>query len=66
MSLEGAESSTRRERLLEAAITLFARQDYEATSIADIQRACGHCQLEQSEGDFRRFASAIDQVACDV
>jgi len=25
-----------------------------------------HCQLEQSEGDFRRFASAIDQVACDV
>ena len=26
----------------------------------------GHCQLEQSEGDFRRFASAIYQVACDV
>ena len=26
----------------------------------------GHCQLEQSEGDFRRFASAIHQVACDV
>jgi hypothetical protein len=25
-----------------------------------------HCQLEQSEGDFRRFASAIHQVACDV
>ena len=24
----------------------------------------GHCQLEQSEGDFRRFASAIHQVAC--
>ena len=23
-----------------------------------------HCQLEQSEGDFRRFASAIYQVAC--
>jgi hypothetical protein len=23
-------------------------------------------QLEQSEGDFRRFASAIHQVACDV
>ena len=40
MSLEGAQSSTR-ERLLEAAITLFARQGYEATSIADIQRACG-------------------------
>ena len=40
MSLEGADSSTR-ERLLEAAIMLFARQGYEATSIADIQRACG-------------------------
>ena len=26
----------------------------------------GHCQLEKSEGDFRRFASAIHQVACDV
>jgi uncharacterized protein YbjT (DUF2867 family) len=26
----------------------------------------GHCQLEQSEGDFRRFVSAIHQVACDV
>jgi len=26
----------------------------------------GHCQLEQSAGDFRRFASAIHQVACDV
>ena len=25
-----------------------------------------HCQLEQSEGDFRRFASAIHQLACDV
>jgi hypothetical protein len=25
-----------------------------------------HCELEQSEGDFRRFASAIHQVACDV
>ncbi|HZE15256.1 MAG TPA: site-specific integrase [Mycobacterium sp.] len=24
-----------------------------------------HSQLEQSEGDFRRFASAIHQVACD-
>jgi hypothetical protein len=30
------------------------------------RRAGGHCQLEQSEGDFRRFASAIHQVACDV
>jgi hypothetical protein len=26
----------------------------------------GHCQLEQSEGDFRRFASVIHQVACDL
>jgi AcrR family transcriptional regulator len=30
-----------RERLLDAAITLFARQGYAATSVADIQRACG-------------------------
>ena len=30
------------------------------------QRPRRHCQLEQSEGDFRRFASAIHQVACDV
>jgi AcrR family transcriptional regulator len=40
MSLQRAQSSTR-ERLLEAAITLFARQGYEATSIAEIQQACG-------------------------
>jgi AcrR family transcriptional regulator len=39
MSL-GAQPSTR-ERLLNAAITLFARQGYSQTSIADIQRACG-------------------------
>ena len=25
-----------------------------------------HCQLEQFEGDFRPFACAIDQVACDI
>jgi AcrR family transcriptional regulator len=36
----GAVPSTR-ERLLDAAITLFARQGYAATSVADIQRACG-------------------------
>jgi transposase len=30
------------------------------------QRMSWHCQLEQSDGDFRRFASAIHQVACDV
>ncbi len=30
------------------------------------QLGARHCQLEQSEGDFRRFASAIHQVACDV
>ena len=30
------------------------------------ERSRRHCQLEQSEGDFRRFASAIHQVACDV
>ena len=39
MSL-GVQPSTR-ERLLDAAITLFARQGYAQTSIADIQRACG-------------------------
>ena len=39
MSSDG-QSSTR-ERLLDAAITLFARQGYAETSIADIQRACG-------------------------
>jgi hypothetical protein len=33
---------------------------------AALERLLGHCQLEQSEGDFRRFASAIHQVACDV
>jgi AcrR family transcriptional regulator len=34
------EPSTR-ERLLDAAITLFSRQGYAQTSVADIQRACG-------------------------
>ena len=29
-------------------------------------RGHGHCQLEKFEGDFRRFASTIHQVACDV
>ena len=33
------------------------------TSIQHLER---HCQIEQSEGDFRRFACAIHQVACDV
>jgi hypothetical protein len=33
---------------------------------AAVDLSSGHCQLEQSEGDFRRFASAIHQVACDV
>lgn len=32
----------------------------------DLDPGAWHCQLEQSEGDFRRFASAIQQVACDV
>jgi hypothetical protein len=34
--------------------------------VTTVWQAIGHCQLEQSEGDFRRFASAIHQVACDV
>ena len=29
-------------------------------------QSTAHCQLEQSEGDFRRFASVIHQVACDL
>lgn len=33
--------ATTRERLLDAAMALFAQQGYAATSIADIQRACG-------------------------
>jgi acyl carrier protein len=37
-----------------------------SSSLVAVHLACRHCQLEQSEGDFRRFASAIHQVACDV
>src|ERR1700761_2624707 len=33
--------ATTRERLLDAAMDLFARRGYAATSIADIQQACG-------------------------
>lgn len=36
-----APDASTRERLLDAAMTLFARQGYDGTSIADIQRACG-------------------------
>ena len=36
------------------------------SSSPGVEQVSGHCQLEQSEGDFRRFASAIHQVACDV
>ena len=39
-------------------------QTPQAADIATHRR--WHCQLEQSEGDFRRFASATHQVACDV
>ena len=72
MSLEGAQSSTR-ERLLEAAITLFARQGYEATSIADIQRACGlapgsgalykhfSCKRELLEVATRRYVDRLTE-----
>ena len=31
-----------------------------------IESAQARWKLEQSEGDFRRFASTIHQVACDV
>ena len=72
MSVEGAQSSTR-ERLLEAAITLFARQGYEATSIAEIQRACGlaagsgalykhfSCKRELLEVATRRYADRLTE-----
>ena len=33
--------SSTRDRLLEVALALFARQGYSATSVADIQQACG-------------------------
>jgi AcrR family transcriptional regulator len=33
--------TTTRDRLLDAAITLFARQGYASTSVADIHRSCG-------------------------
>ena len=38
--MPSADASTR-DRLLEAAMELFARQGYASTSIADIQQACG-------------------------
>ena len=37
-----------------------------AATAVPAEHAVGHCQLEQSEGDFRRFASVIHQVACDL
>ena len=33
---------------------------------AELDAVLGNCQLEQSEGDFRRFSSAMHQVACDL
>jgi AcrR family transcriptional regulator len=50
----GAEPSTR-ERLLDAAIRLFAAQGYAQTTVADIQRACG---LRPGSGAlYRHFSS---------
>ena len=43
-----------------------ANQPAQNSTIPSAYTYFGHCQLEQSEGDFRRFASAINQVACDV
>lgn len=44
-----------RDRLLDAALTLFARQGYSATSVADIQPACG---LSPGSGAlYKHFAS---------
>jgi len=39
-AMTSPDASTR-DRLLDAALTLFARQGYSATSVADIQQACG-------------------------
>ena len=62
-----------RERLLDAAIKLFARQGYAETSIADIQRECGlsagsgalykhfSSKRELLEAATRRFADGLAQ-----
>ena len=69
-SLAGLSVSTR-----EVVLALKKRGEARASEIAAAlgitpsgvrQHLSGHCQLEQSDGDFRRFASAIHQVACDV
>ena len=72
MSVESAQSSTR-ERLLEAAITLFARQGYATTSIAEIQRVCGlapgsgalyrhfSCKRELLEVATRRYVDRVTE-----
>jgi AcrR family transcriptional regulator len=51
----GAAVPPTRERLLDAAIRLFARQGYAQTSIADIQRACG---LRPGSGALYRYFSS--------
>jgi AcrR family transcriptional regulator len=70
----GAPQIGTRERLLDAAIILFARQGYAETSIADIQRECGlsagsgalykhfSSKRELLESATRRFA---DRLAVD-
>jgi AcrR family transcriptional regulator len=70
MTADPAQGGTR-DRLLDAAIRLFARQGYAETSIADIQRACGlsagsgalykhfTCKRELLEAATRRFADRL-------
>ena len=41
---------------------LHSDEDVEAAADSVRERHRRHCQLEQSEGDFRRFASVIHQV----
>jgi AcrR family transcriptional regulator len=53
--MSSAAQPSTRERLLDAAITLFANQGYAETSIADIQRECG---LAAGSGAlYKHFAS---------
>jgi transposase len=53
-------------RIAKAAGDIQTAVTASATTLTNVHGLGGHCQLEQSEGDFRRFASAIHQVACDV
>lgn len=64
LAVTSSAGSSTRERLLEAAITLFASQGYTATSVAEIQRACG---LAAGSGAlYKHFASKRDVLDAAV